>query len=260
MGFLVFVGMGLCDELDLSLRSIDILKSVDRIYAELYTSYIPHLSVERLEKLLGKKVEVLSRSDLEEKARETILAEAKKRSVALLVPGDPMLATTHVALRIEAEEMGIRTEVVHAASIFSAAPSATGLQPYKFGRSVTITFPEGGKLSNTPYEVLEENSKRGLHTLFLLDIKAEAGKYMTIRDAVHILLQLESLNGRGVVGESTLGVGLARIGSPDGVIKAGALRDLATYPFPNPPYALVIPGALHFMERRALELFAGLGE
>jgi len=107
----------------------------------LYTSLLPELDLSRLEGLVGKRVVRLRRSDLEG-GEEAILRRAERGTVAILVPGDPFVATTHVAVRLEAIKRGIRTKVIHAPSIVSAVCGATGLQSYKFGRSVTVVYPE----------------------------------------------------------------------------------------------------------------------
>ena len=127
MGELVFIGLGLFDENDVSLRGLDEVKTADHVFAEFYTSLMAGLSLERLEKRIGKKVTVVSRKALEEENGEFILSKAADLKVAFLVAGDPMIATTHVDLRIRAQKRGIRTRVVHGASIVSAAMGASGL-------------------------------------------------------------------------------------------------------------------------------------
>ena len=84
-----------------------------------------------------------------------ILEAAKKGKAVFLVPGDPFIATTHVTLRIDAEKQGIKTRIVHGTSIISAIVSLSGLHNYKFGKTVTIPFPEN--FSETPYNVIAQN-------------------------------------------------------------------------------------------------------
>lgn len=97
---LTFIGMGLHDERGISVRGLEESRASDHIYSELYTSLMPGLSVKNLEQLLGKPVQVLSRTDIEEKAEENVLKLAKNSKVVLLVPGDSMTATTHIDLRL----------------------------------------------------------------------------------------------------------------------------------------------------------------
>lgn len=63
---LFFVGLGLYDERDISLKGLEIVREADLVYAEFYTSRLVGTSIERLESLYGRSVEVLSRSDVEE--------------------------------------------------------------------------------------------------------------------------------------------------------------------------------------------------
>ena len=255
-GQLKFIGLGLHSELGISMRGLDEAKEANLILAELYTSLMPGLSLQRLEKLLGKPVKVLSRSDVEEKAEQTVLSEARTKSVAFLVPGDPMAATTHLDLRLRAEKAGIKTGIVHGASVTSAVSSVVGLQNYKFGRTVTIPMVEAGIIPESPYDFIKENLGRGLHTLVLLDIKAEEKTYMTIPQALKQLLALEEKRRDNVITDQTLAVGVARVGAEDMKIKAGRVERLKSYDFGGPPHSIVIPGKLHFMEAEALQILA----
>jgi diphthine synthase len=260
LGELVFVGLGLYDEKDISLRGLEEIKQADTVFAELYTSLMTGLSIQKLEKLVGKKISIVSRRVLEEEGGQSILQEAEKKKVALLVPGDPLIATTHVDLRIRAKKLGIKTHVIHGASIISAAIGLSGLQNYKYGRSVTIPFPEEGFTSETPYKVIRENKKMGLHTLCFLDIKAEEEKCMTVRDGLEALLATEKRRRNRVITSDTLVIGIARAGSKNSKVKAGNVGDVIKHNFGAPPHTLVFPSKLHFMEAEALITLAGAPE
>lgn len=257
---LTLVGLGLYDEGGLSLRGLEEARRADLLFAEFYTSFMPGLSVPRLEALAGKRVRVLSRRDLEEDAEQVLLEPARTRRVCLLVPGDPMTATTHVDLRLRAEAMGIPTRVVHAASIETAAPAAAGLQSYKFGRSVTVPFLDGGGLPGSLYDYCRDNKALGLHTLILLDVRAEEERYMSIPEALEILSRLEEWRREDVFPRDRLMVGAARLGGPDAVVKADRLGKLIDLDFGGPPHTLIAPGRLHFMEVEALKVLAGAPE
>jgi diphthine synthase len=256
LGELVFVGMGLYDEKDLSLHALEEIKTADKVFAEFYTSLMPALKVERLEKLVRKKVTVVPRRVLEDEGGRQILQKAEKGKVAFLVPGDPMIATTHVDLRIRAEKVGVKTRIIHGASIVSAVVGLTGLQNYKFGRSVTVPFPENGTAADTPYQVIRENKERGLHTLCFLDIRVEEKRYMTIKDGLSILSETEKKKKRHIVAPETLAVGVARAGAPDVGVKAGYVKELLKHDFGKPPHTIIFPGKLHFMEAGALVALA----
>ena len=254
MGELSFIGMGLHDENGLTLRGLNATKNADIVYAEFYTSIMPGLSMDRLRHLVGKEIEILTRKDLEEDAQRTILLKAKKGRVALLTPGDPMSATTHVGLLLSARKLGIRTAVIHSASILTAVAGATGLEVYKFGRTVTIPSPKTSPVPESVYEFIAANKRIGLHTLALLDLE-QGG--LTIPEAIRILIKLESAKRTGLLTEETLMVALARVEAPDCLVRADRARDLVKGDFGEPPWSIIIPSRLHFVEAEALQLLAG---
>ena len=257
----MFVGLGLFDENDVSLRGLEEVKTADYVFAEFYTSLMAGLSLERLEEKIGKKVTIVSRRTLEEENGEPILRKAMDSKVVFLVSGDPLIATTHVDLRIRAQKRGIRTRVVHGASIVSAAMGASGLQNYRFGRSVTVPYAEGGAVSETPYNVVAENKARNLHTLCFLDVKAEKGQFMTVREALETLLSIEKKKQQNVVTLGSFAVGLARVGAVDEVVKADYVKALLGFDFGGPPHVIVFPAPkLHFIEAEALIWLASAPE
>jgi len=256
LGEIVFVGLGLNDEMGISLHGLEVVKTADTVFIELYTSFMPNFSIKRFEEISGKKLNVVSRRELEEKNGEIILKAAEKGKAVLLVPGDPLIATTHIALRIEAERRGIKTRLVHGSSILSAVMGLSGLHNYKFGKSVTIPFPDE-TLSETPYEVIAQNNKLGLHTLCLLDIKAEEKRYLSICESLDLLLKIEEKRKKRIVTTNTLVVGIARAGSNNPTVKADSVKKLLNYDFGEPPYSIIFPGKLHFMEAEALIVLTG---
>ena len=258
MGELIFVGLGLHDEMDISLRGLDVVKQSDFVFAEFYTSLMSGFSKERFERETGRKIRVLSRRHLEDEEGELILRKAAEGSAVLLVPGDPLIATTHIDLRIRAERRGIKTRITHGASIISAIIGLSGLQNYRFGRSVSIPFPHGRHLSQTPYEVISENKTRNLHTLCFLDIEVKEGRFMTINDSLKILSTLEERKKKGIITTDSMAVGIARAGSEDPLVKADRVKNLLRFDYGQPPHSLIIPAQhLHFMEAEALITLAG---
>ncbi len=241
----------------MSIQGVDESKTADAVFAEFYTSLMPELSLPRLESLVEKKFTLLFRHDLEEDEGRRILEVAERGKAVLLVPGDPLMATTHVDLRIRAEKHGIKTRLVHGASIVSAVVGLSGLQNYKFGRSVTVPFSDEGVLSETPYRVIQENKKYGLHTLCFLDIRAEEKRCMSIKEALEALLTIEKTRHRRLVTSSTVAVGIARAGSTAPIVKADRVERLMKFDFRGPPHSLVFLGRLHFMEAEALMTLAG---
>jgi len=255
---LVFVGLGLNDEKGISVNGLEETKSADSVFMETYTSLMPDFSLQRFEDLCRKKVHLLSRHELEEENGSAILQAAKQGKTVFLVPGDPFIATTHVTLRIDAEKQGIKTSIVHGASIISAIVSLSGLHNYKFGKTVTVPFPEN--FSATPYDVIVQNKKVGLHTLCLLDLKAPEKQFLNIKEAIVLLSEVEKKKKQGAVTQDSPALGVARAGSKNPTLKADFLNRIVDFDFGDPPYSLIFPGDMHFMEIEALIAFAGAPE
>lgn len=252
---LTFIGLGLWDEKDVSLKGLEAIKKADVAYAEFYTSRLMGTTLEKLEALYGKPIKVLDREDVEQHPGDSILKDAVDKDVVLLTGGDAMVATTHVDLRLRAQKMGIKTAVIHGASIASAVCGLAGLQNYRFGKSATIAFPYKNVISEAPYDTIKMNKANGLHTLLFLDIDKAQG-YMTINKGIELLLFVEERRKEGVLRDA-LGVGIARAGSPEPCVKAARLGVLQSYDFGGPLHILVIPAELHFMEEEALKALAG---
>lgn len=252
---LVFIGLGLNDEKGITVKGLEETRSADTVFMETYTSRMPQFSMQRFEEMCGKKVQLIARRDLEEESGKVILEAAKNGKAVFLVPGDPFIATTHVTLRIDAEKQGIPTRIVHGISIMSAIVSLSGLHNYKFGKTVTVPFAEN--FSETPYNVIANNKKRGLHTLCLLDLKQTENRYLSIKEAIQMLYEVEVKKKQNVITADTVAIGVARAGSDKPTLKADFIRNLAGFDFGEPPFSLIIPGDLHFMEIDALIAFAG---
>ncbi len=247
---LYLIGLGLNDEKDISVKGLEIVKKCDFVYLENYTSLLS-CTKEQLEKLYGKKIILANRELVEQKAEQTILKQAKTDDVALLIIGDPLCATTHVDLWQRAKKIGIKTEIIHNASIISAI-GVTGLQVYKFGRVISLPFSQGDYIPETPYNAIKENQKIGLHTLLLLDLDPEKNRFLTINEAISLLLKIELKRNEKVFTPTSLCIGCARIGSKDQKIINGKAKEILKEEFGKPPHCLIIPGKMHFIEE---ELF-----
>ncbi len=254
MGELVFIGLGLHDEKGLTLRGLEEARTADVVFAEFYTSALLGTRAEALEALLGKPITRLSR-DRVENGRE-ILDAAQGRRVAFLVAGDPMVATTHVDLRLRAAAERIPTRVVHGVSILGAAAGALGLQAYKFGRVVTVPFPSPGFRPTSPLDAVLENRRAGLHTLVLLDLH-EDGTFLDPKEAIGSLLAMADVRKTEEFGPRSVLCVLSQVGSPDLRITTGTAFELLKRDLGPPLHCFVVPGPLHFLEKDALIAFAG---
>jgi diphthine synthase len=252
MGELAFVGLGLADERGLSERHLEALRRADRVFAEEYTAVAPSGTLDRLAAAIGRPVERLDRAQLESE-RPVLDALAAHPRVALLVVGDPFAATTHVALRLAAEAKGHTWRYLPNASILTAAAGYLGLMHYRFGRTVSVPFPAPGFAPRSPVEQVGSNRSAGLHTLVLLDLRPEEGRFLTASDALRILCERDPEGT--VVGPETPVAVVARVGRDDAAAWFGPLGRMGALDFGPPLHAIVIPAELHFEEAAALERF-----
>jgi diphthine synthase len=249
---LTFVGLGLFDEDDVSVKGLKAIENADLVYAEFYTSKLIGATLERLQECYKRDIHLLNRDEVEQAPEKNILQDSKHKNVVFLTGGDAMISTTHVALRIQAHNQGISTRIIHGASITTAVCGLTGLQNYRFGKSATIAFPYR-EISDMPYNTVALNQRNDLHTLLFLDIQE---KFMTLSQGIELLLHSEHEKGRDHFA-SLLGVGIARAGSRSPTVKADTLEKLKEYDFGPPLHILIIPASLHFVEKEALQTFAG---
>ena len=255
-GSLTFIGLGLYDEKDISLKGVEEIKNCDKVFAEFYTAKLAGTDISKMETIINKNMEVLSREEAEKGDR--IIESAKEKNVVFLTCGDPMTATTHVDLRLRAKKMGIKTKIIHGSSIVTAVPGVLGLQNYKFGRITTLAYPEKDYFPTSPYNIIKENKELGLHTLVLLDIQAEKNKYMTANEGLKFLLKMEEIHNKNIITEESVVCIVARAGSSEPIAVANAVKNLLDRNYGPPLHSIVIPGKLHFMEIEALQLLAQL--
>ena len=248
---LTFIGLGLYDKTDISEKGLARIRSADYVFLETYTSRLMGTSIEELSEYYGKPVQPVGRDDVEQHPDE-ILTKAGREHVVFLCAGDPMVSTTHADLRMRAASRGIKTAIIHAASISSAVCGLSGLQNYRFGKSCSVPFPQKNWFPRTSIEVIAQNLPLRLHTLVYLDIQDE--RFMTVPEAITLL---ETMAEERKI-HLPLYVGIARAGSDDPLVRAGSAGALKSVNFGAPLHILIVPAELHDMERSYLEMFAGL--
>jgi len=247
---LSLIGLGLWDEKDVSIRGLEELKKSDRVYAEVYTNDINSGTLDRLAEMIDKPIIVLSREQVED-AKE-LLEEAKKKNVSLIIPGDPMISTTHISLRIDAKKKGVDLKIIHASSILSAAISESGLHTYKFGKPVTLPFWTEKYKPTSTYDSLAENAKNGLHTLLFIDLKE--GKGMNSKEAFELMGKIEEERKAGLLSKKSKILALSRVGSDEQKVSYGTIEKLEKMNVGKPPLIFIVPGKLHFTEEEVLSL------
>ncbi|KDQ12020.1 hypothetical protein BOTBODRAFT_135180 [Botryobasidium botryosum FD-172 SS1] len=259
------VGLGLCDEKDITLRGLEVVKSATRVYLEAYTSILM-VNKDRLEEFYGREL-ILADRDMVETESDAILAGSDSADVALLVVGDPFGATTHADILLRARALNIPFRIIHNASIMNAV-GACGLQLYNFGQTVSIPFWTETWKPDSWLARIVENMEKGMHTLVLLDIKVkeqneenlargrkiyEPPRYMSPQTAIsQIISALLSSPSPLMSPATTLAVTLSRVGGTAQKILSGSLEELAALgeaDFGDPLHSMVIVGSrLHPME------------
>ena len=247
------VGLGLHDAQDVSVKGLERIRAADVVYAEFYTAILTGTSHRELEAFLGRPVHVLDRLGVEAGGKD-LVEEARTRQVCLLTAGDPLTATTHTDLLVRAHAAGVPVRIVHGSSIYSAAPGLLGLQHYKFGRTTTLVRPEPTWSPTSPFDPIAENHARGLHSLVLLDIKADEDYFMTAPEGLFLLLDLADRTGNAwFTSDTPVGV-VARAGSDACTRRTGTVAQLVKEDFGPPLHCIVVPGPLQVVEQEMWDL------
>ena len=164
---LILIGMGPGGVSGMTVAAVDAAKNADYRRYEAYTALWSDEDLAELESEIGD-IQRVMRPEVEDPVE--LLQLAKNETVALLVVGDPLQATTHVDLQLQAREAGVECTVIHGISITGLVTGSIGLSNYRFGRQTTLTYPYGGWIATSPLEVIALNRIQGLHTLALLDL------------------------------------------------------------------------------------------
>jgi diphthine synthase len=231
------IGLGLNIN-SISAEALEAIKSSDKIYLENYTVNFPY-TLEELESSLKVKIIPLDRSKVED---ESIIEEAKSKNISLLVYGDSLSATTHIQLVLAAKKQKIPYKIFHNASIMTAI-AETGLQLYKFGK--TASMPNWAEHTNKPtsfINYIKQNQSIKAHTLLLTDIGLE------LKDAMNQLeesAKKESLKLDKIILISNAGTKNQKIFYDISKNLTGKKVKM--------PFALIIPGEMHFIEEEAIE-------
>ena len=248
------IGLGLGTIEYLTLGALETAERMDELLLDTYTSWIHPDLMKYLREKFGERLVKADRSMLEERIDE-LIEKAGEKEIGILVPGDPLIATTHISIILEARRRKIPVYLVYGVSIISASASASGLQAYKFGRITTI--PRDGVGVETCYRVVAENLEKGLHSLILLDT-ADGG--LRIPDALKMLMMVEDKLGYGIFDRDSMVICLARIGSSEEFRWAGRIMEALKLHYPPPPHLIIVPGELHFAEAEALKEILGADE
>ena len=151
----------------MSKMAIDIASSCSNRFLEGYTAILPPEQEDKLREIVGDWEKIM-RPRVEQP--DELLELARNDSVALLIVGDPMQATTHIDLEARCNELDINFNIVPGITATSLAVSLSGLQSYRFGRQVTIPYSYGSYMPTSPLEMIYKNYENNLHSLILFDL------------------------------------------------------------------------------------------
>jgi len=247
---LAMVGLGY--SVDPTQKGMEAIARAKAVYLDSYTSPVSEDLKGLVESKIGREVRLAERRFIEEGG---LINEAENQDIALLVVGDPFFATTHVSMMLEARQRGIDTAIIGNSSIFDAV-GRTGLSPYKFGRTVTLSYWREKYRPTSPLELIEKNRGIGLHTLALLDVAEDLGP-MDAKKGLSQIREMEKALGRKVVDELFV---VSRAGFEDEKITFGKVEELEKADLGRLLFCFIVPGEMTEVElefARALARFIG---
>jgi len=236
---LYIIGLGL-NLKGISLEGTEAIKNSKKVYLEAYTVDFPYTEGE-INQLVGKKLELAGREFIE---GLSIIDEARRKDVALLVYGSPLTATTHITLLQEAKASKVKCKIIYSASILDAV-AGTGLQLYKFGKIASMPAWKKSYEPDSFMEIVKENQSINAHSLILVDIGLD---FQNAFKQLEISAKKHDINLKKLVVCQQLGTRRGKVMYRD----IGELREFEGV---QKPYCLIIPGKLHFVEKEMLEGF-----
>ena len=235
-----------------------IVSEASKVYVDTYTMPGSGWLVEEASALAPGRVVAATRSQLEEGSRNLVEEARGPEAVVVLVAGDPLVATTHVSLLVEARKAGVDFKYYPGVSGVCSAKAASTLHYYRFGRTVTIPGPWRNVRPYSVVEAVYANLCIGLHTALLLDVDDE-GRQLSPAQALKIVLEVEGevsgeLGLQGFIGKLPVLVVEAGAGGEHMVRFLGTVSEASEKPsIAGGPSTLIIPAKLHPTEQWALE-------
>lgn len=263
---LYLIGTGLNNELDISLRSLEILKNAEHIFIEFYTSKT-NINFENLMNLCNKRITKMYREEIEE--TNTLIELAKTADVVLLIIGTPLFATTHTAILEQARLADIKTKIIHNSSIMNVMGSF-GLYSYNFGMTVSIPFYLDDWKPTSFYLKIHQNYINKMHTLCLLDIRVkevskdtifaaqkvyEDERFMSPNEALTQLLHCEAEMNLGIIAKNKKIIIVSRFGCDDEVAYYKTIEESISTDFGEPLHSIIIPAEMDIVEKENVEDF-----
>ncbi len=195
------IGTGLSPK-GITIEAIDLCKNSDFVYVDTYTSFISAEKIKFIKEQIGKGISGLYRQDMEEKASK-IVNQAINNDVCVLVGGDPLMATTHKTIFLEAKKKGVKISISHSGSILNAVIGGSGLDFYRFGQITTLPNWSEHYKPMSFYNIISNNIKNNLHTILLFDYDWKSGNSVSVKEAITVLKKAESEFGKGIIRDDT---------------------------------------------------------
>ena len=272
MSMLHIIGIGTKKE-DLTFEMIKCIENSSKVFLEYYTCFYQD-SFKELENYIKRDIQICSREDIETHIEDLILKPAKDEDITLLIIGDILVATTHTDLLLRAKELEVKTQLFHNISIANLI-TKTGLQWYKFGKTISIPFFNEKFMPRTPFLHFYDNYSIGAHSLFLLDLNPSNDitykghdAYLSANRALQFLLDIPKLMLENeeieeketlIIDNETYVCVCSRLGMKDERIIYGTIEEVIEYDEGNPlpePLCVIIPSEMHEMEEEFITQFS----
>ena len=241
---LYLIGTGISGEL--SGEAIKACLS-SKVYLDAYTCMLQKERLSEIKDQIKSTPIPLARNGLEEGAK-SLARESVSSDIAILVPGDPLMATTHKTVLSEAKKAGATWCVIHSSSISSAAIGESMLDFYKFGRVATVPAWSDHYKPTSFYEIVSGNAKAGMHTLLLFDYDSKKESSLSFGEAYKIMALAEKEHGSGVLSEDSKAIFLHNIGIRGQAVKKGRLSKADEIEYQNGLNSIIIPSDLSYIE------------
>jgi len=271
---LYIIGIGISEFDSLPIGSVNILKNSDFVFLERFTGFISDDFLAKISNMLNEArvpepksvvdIRFVKRWYIED-GRE-ILEKATSNNVSILAYGDPLVATTYNELMIRAKRLSIDVKVIHSSSGLISLIGETGLQPYKFGKMVTMMNDPMSSI--TVYNTIYNNLSLGLHTLILTEYNNDDGVgnfdsssspfYLSPKKVFDLLLEREGEIKLANLSHKTFAIIASKIGSVNSQIISGNIDSLCTLDYEGGPNSVIIPGSLHFIEEDSIRNLTSL--
>lgn len=245
------LGMGLRGVDSVTLGEMRILSRCEKIYFETYTSVSPEGAASEISSITSKHIFLLGREDVENPA--ALLREAAGHDICIIITGDPLSATTHNQLRMDAVAAGVAVNVVENASILTTLPGKVGLLPYRMGPPVSLPFLAENFSPRSVLDKLARNRNMGFHTMILLDLRDNRTMYP--EEAFSYLKQLEEKHGTGVVRDDSMFIVATKVSQAGESLSYGTFEKLSEISWKSSPSTLIFPADLTENESEFMRLF-----